>query len=198
MIPCPSCGTMVADDTQLCPRCGNAITGSASQPQTISSSNNSVPTASHAATPSYQAPTRNLYRIFSLVLGVLLVGVSVVLIILLVRVSGSSAVTAGMGPGETLKTVDQPGKEMYNKLADNKLTEGDILTAYRTTMDIFPKAVKREKVEELAMAGRLFLELKDISSIEVVDESIDGDKATVSVRIQRSGKPPNTGPINDD
>lgn len=189
MIQCPTCGTTVADGTQICPRCGNSISGYGSQSQTVPYANNAVPTGSYAGTPTYQSPARNPYRILSLVLGVLLVGVSVVLVILLLRISGSSAIKAGMTPRQTIEALNTLGKDLYDKLNNDKLGAGDIQTAYNTVLDVIPKDVQNE------LTRRMKKEMNrggGYPKIEVVDEKVDGDKATVRIHIhqEREGMPP--------
>src|SRR5918912_525152 len=194
MTRCPSCGATVPDDAQFCLECGHNIAASAQQtagtPPYIPYSSDSATTAVYppapVTAPVYLPQGRNIYRPLSIVLGVLLLGVTVFLIIVLVRVSGQSAIKAGMTPRQTIESLKTTAKNLYDKLAANNISEGDLLTAYSTAMDVIPKEARDELIRRMRMevdrGGGL-------PTIEVVSENVNGDRATVilRIRVQRPG-----------
>jgi len=181
---------MASDGAQFCTNCGyNFQTADQQAPETIPYapySSTTEPTAVYttgsASAAAYQPQPRNIYRILSVVLGVLLLGVSVVLIIVLSRVSGKSAVKSGMTPRQTIESVYKAGTDLYEKLAADNLTEGDLLVAYSTMMDLIPNEAKKQMIRmmkyEVERSGGL-------PKLEVVSEDISpsGDSATVVVRV---------------
>ena len=197
MTNCPSCGASVPGDARFCLECGYNISSSALQsPDTLPYtpySSNSAATAVYppapVTSPVYQPRVRNIYRLLSIVLGILLIGVTVFLIIVLVRVSGQSAIKAGMTPRQTIESLNTTAKNLYDKLAANNISEGDLLTAYSTAMDVIPKEARDELIRRMRMevdrGGGL-------PTIEVVSENVNGDRATVilRIRVQRPGMPP--------
>ncbi|HXG95285.1 MAG TPA: zinc ribbon domain-containing protein [Blastocatellia bacterium] len=183
---CPNCGAAASPGAQFCPGCGASFLA---YQQTVASTSQSFGPMGYGAAPvpapraASRAPV-----ITSVVLAVLLVGVSVALVISLLSGKGfggtgaKSAIKSGMGPGETVKTVYKTSTSLYDKLVDGSFDKGDFEVAYDTLVDVLPVDKIRDRAKQ---------EIKKadfrIPSLEVVSEDINGDRATVRIRTTERG-----------
>lgn len=167
---------MASDGAQFCPGCGNQIAGNLQQTVAAAPHAGGFGATGYAPAQAYSTASRAPY-VISIILGVLLLGVTATLIIVLLGGGNKSAIKSGMGPGDTVKTVFDLGLKMVDKTKDGSIGKSDLEAAYDTAVDVLPVDKLRSRLrEEMDRSG-------GIKSVEIEKEDVNGDRATVYFRV---------------